>query len=288
MDNTQENIYHNIYILDVPELTQKNVNFLEYIKRNQSLLKSMKVIINIFVTSQVGNLTVANFPVLVTKNKTYYGLHDIVIVYESNIREYNNYINTINKKEIDTYRVSKNTDKKNNESEYLNDSKNITIDNNEDTDNQLHQYIQSNLRITSNDDIDDDVSPIGDIGSKSMMDHYNYMLDKRSKSHKNPYAPRKNNDIAMMSSSSNSSNSNNKSNNKNMQDMMFQQLQGSMSGNKQYNKEDADVYEKEDNIKAELTEETINIDPSKIEHDDEDPQDNIMEQAYWNRISETK
>lgn len=303
-NNTVDIIYHNIYILDIPELIHKNISFLGYIKRNQELLKTMNVIVNITIVNQLNHFKITDFPILATKNKQYYGYHDVVIVYESNIREYNNYMASLsnknersNERSNDIYQVSKNTSSNNIKryqhsniiSEDGNNPEKNNIDNssydslNEDSDYQLHQYFQSNLRQVTNAMDDDDASPIGDIGNKSMMDQYHYMLDKRGKSHKNPYTPRKNNDIAMMTT-----NSGNK--NETMQNMMFQQLQGINERNYIKNSNNDDINEeREDNINIDTNEESINIDPSKIEHDpDEDSQDNIMEQAYWNRISETK
>jgi hypothetical protein len=299
-DNTNNIIYHNLYILDCPDLIQKNINFLSYIRRNQDLLKSMNVIVNVSVINQVGNLTIDDFPILTTQNKKYHGFHDIVVVYESNIREYNNYIASINDKHKDIYQVSKNITsnaKKNKPVERIKHTDDSFDERNEDSDYQLHSYIQSNLRQVSNSMDDDDASPIGDVGNKSMMDQYNFMLDRRSRGPKNPYAPRKNNDIAMMSNSIKPVN-NSDGNANSMQDMMFQQLQSSNS-NKQkrdtndfHNESERDFQndlDREDNIKSEVDDEPINIDPTKIEHDiDEDPQDQVMEQAYWNRISETK
>jgi hypothetical protein len=266
---------HVIYILDHPLIVDSNIKFLNYIKKNQHILQQMKVNIGVnIVTNGFPNA----FPVLVTSKKRYHGLNDILVVYESNIKAYNDF--QIKNKTVENRSENKTVE---------NIGENKTIENrNEINEENIHEYMKSNI---TGDTGDGELS-IGDMGNNGMMDDYRYMIDKRSV--KNPYTPKRSNDIY----SDDAVESKN-----DIQDQLYKQLtnakQHNMFENTQKNNERRDNivfnsnnnFDKDDNILNKNiidTDKSVKIDPSNIERGPEDdPQDLIMEKAYWNRISES-
>jgi hypothetical protein len=254
---------HNIYILDIYEFNINNIKFLNYIKRNKEIIKNMGIQLKVHIVypSQLQNdydiklfflsKQIDTFPVLITDKKIYTSLHEIVKVYESNIIAYKKYIESKN-----IYKESK--DIKNN---------NKTIDQEINDEEHIHSYISQNLQMKTTNDDDDDELPFDDNNSSNMMDMYRHMISKRNTEKKNPNT---NSKIRTLETTTN------EQNDTNINNIIYKQLQ--------QNKED-----NISNTKEEDQDDNINIDPSIIEHDgDEDPQDILLEKAYWNRISETK
>ncbi len=303
-------VSHNIYILDHPMFYDKNVDFLSYIKRNKPIINNMGVTISIIpilpdqlndpkIESFLKNKNINMFPILVTENKIYKGIRDIVNIYNNNIYEYNMYLKTVEQqkhmyqlrqrqmqqefleRENRMKLMELEKQRQNNYSQYNQQEKYAPIDDDE----QIHSYIANQLQVANKNDDEDDI-PFGEVGDNMMMDSYKHMINRRNVDKRSVF---NNKTRTIEDRESNVIES------KKIQDVIFQQLQNSNNEKTLNNrisignvKNDSD-YEREDNIKGEIEEESINIDPSKIEHDPEDdPQDMLLEKAYWNRVSETK
>lgn len=308
-------ISHIIYILDHPMFRDHNINFLSFIKHNIIIIRNMgvKITINTLTLDKLDNPDVKEFlirknidifPVLITKNKIYKGLHDIVNIYKTNIAEYNNYIRN-QEMQMQNKKEEQSTLQVNNRLHNQGNNIQVQLPNKmqqkyapvEDEEN-IHSYISDELQIKNKVD-DDEESPFGEIGNNSMMDTYRHMMTRRSKDNKNPYS-------SNMRTLEDSSRENIRGTEpSNMQDVIYKQLQNNTIVNKcqtdsinqrqkqmqrmKSNIEDTDDEDREDNIKGDIGEEVINIDPSKIEYDaDDDPGDAILEKAYWSRNAETK
>lgn len=277
-----ENI-HNIYILDHPLFINNNINFLAYIKKNQMAIKNMKVSIHIEIIQAdqlqdpqiekyLKDKNIEIFPILITNKKIYKGLHDIINIYETNIRSYFDYMH---QKELQIQNEMKRQQFMQTQNEFKiqkeMEKQQMIQKQNEDNDmddERMHSYISKELQIK---EAEHEESPFGDIGNDSMMDTYRHMMTKRSTEKRNPF---NNNKLRSLENKKGEDDIN-------MQDIIYKQLQKNKS------MEDDDYHE--DNIKQNSDDETINIDPTKIEYDmDDDPQDAILEKAYWNRVSETK
>jgi hypothetical protein len=315
-------ILHNIYILDHPMFKDNNIKFLSYIKKNQNIIKNMSVRITITpltpdqledkeIEEFLRSKQIEVFPVLITDNKIYKGLHDIVNIYETNIIEYNKHVREIESQRLQQMQQMQQMQQIQQKSNLINnEQKNIPIKSEQpkrnapiDNDEQMHSYIASQLHIKNKEEEDETV--FGDGGDNIMMDSYRHMMSRRGVEKKNPFGSK-------MRTIENSEKKVNDNEPMNMQDIIFKQLQNKQVNNqvnKQVNNEidmdknprhkqmqmiknqmnDTEDDERDDNIKADVEEERINIDPSNIEYDgDEDPQDAILEKAYWNRVSETK
>lgn len=335
-------INHNIYILDHPMFSVNNINFLSYIKKNQSIIKDMGVKINITSLSPeqlddpaieefLKSKKIEVFPVLITDNKIYKGLHDIVNIYETNINEYHQHIRDLDMQQQKQQEIQRQQEiqkqlELRKQQEFQRQQ--MALKQKEvqrqreapiDDDEQMHSYISQQLQTKSKMD-DDEEAPFGDSGNNSMMDTYRHMMTRRNGDKRNPFnskmrtvedketrveerpveamsmqdviykqlqngmnpmAPPKENMNDMQRSNMAPQNRNN--NQLQNQDPRRRQMQ--MMKN---NMDDVDE-EREDNIKGEVEEEVVNIDPSKIEYDvDDDPGDAILEKAYWSRNAETK
>lgn len=339
-------IGHNIYILDHPMFTENNINFLSYIKKNQSIIKDMGVRINIIslTPDQLNEPEIENFlkskkievfPVLITDNKIYKGLHEILHIYETNIVEYNKHIREteIKKQQMQQQELIKQQQMQQMQQQQQHQmqqmqqqkQKEIMMQKERqkrsapiDSDEQMHSYISQQLQIKQQNDDDEEV-PFGDGSNNIMMDSYRHMITRRNTDKKNPFSSKMR---TLEDGERTNSQTNEESGPEQMQDIIYKQLQNSknpmipskegpreisvsnnqhqqMSQNprhrqmqmikSQMNGDDGDIDERDDNIKGDVEEDIINIDPSNIEHDgDEDPQDAILEKAYWNRMSETR
>lgn len=334
-------ISHNIYILDHTMFTDNNINFLSYIKKNQSIIRDMGVKISIvsLTPDQLNEPEIENFlkskqieifPVLITDNKIYKGLHDIINIYQTNIGEYHKHA-----REVEMQRQQHQQQEMIRQQEFIKQQeiiakqrealkqkevirqKEATIDDDE----QMHSYISQQLQTKSKMD-DDEETPFGDGSNNNMMDMYRHTMTRRGGGDKkNPFGSKmrtlednemKEEETPMPNESMS------------MQDIIYKQLQNGMnpmtppketvrdlqrplntlpSNRNQSNdprrrqmqmlknnmNDHDDDEEREDNIKGEVEEEIVNIDPSKIEYDaDDDPGDDILEKAYWSRNAETK
>ena len=296
-------IIHNIYILDHPMFVDNNIKFLSYIKKNQETIKDMgvRIIISALTPDQLTDPNVEfflkskhikAFPVLITDSKIYKGLHEIVYIYQTNIVEYNKYKDELQKQTmIQQVALQKQQQQKQQQQMQQQQMQmQVAIKQQDiDSDEQIHSYISQQLHIKTK--TDDEDTPFGD-GDNMMMDSYRHMISRRNVDKKGPY-----------SSKMRTVEQKNDDDNDNIQNVIFKQLQtrsnsivtndtheislqkNSRRDNKQNNSHGSDD-EREDNIKGEVEEDGINIDPSNIEYDgDEDPQDAILEKAYWNRMS---
>lgn len=265
-------IIHNIYILDDPFFDDINIKFLSYLKKNKSIIKDMGVSIRIdaLTSDQLNEIedflkenNIEIFPILVTDKKIYKGLHDIVMIYDTNIKSYHNHIyqqEQLKQQEIlrnqqELYQRQQQIQKQQQKQSIIEDS---------DLDEQMHSYIANELQLKT---VEKDDSMFNDMNNDNMMDSYRHMMSKRGTEKRSPF----NNKLRSLENTKQSNDDN-----INMQDIIYNQLQNNV--------------DKEDNIKHEIDDdEVINIDPSKIKYDeDDDPQDAILEKAYWNRVSETK
>ena len=246
--------YHNIYILDQPVFKINNINFLSYLKRNLNIIKKMNVKINITsltldqlesssVKNFLANKQIDTFPILITENKVYKGLQEILFIYESNIKEYMAFMS----KQV---QPSKQDTPKKKEPP------------SDDSDEEgVHSYMSKELHIKNTNDENDEETPFGDVGDNSMMDTYRHIMNRRNKKD-------------MFSSKTRTLENTNS-----VQNEIYNQLQNNKSNQK----------EREDNIKTAIDDD-INIDPSTVQYDpdEEDPNDILIEKAYWSRMAETK
>lgn len=322
---------HNIYVLDHPMFTDNNIKFLSYIKKNQAVIKDMGVKINIIslTPEQLEDPDIENFlkskqieifPVLITDNKVYKGLHDIVNIYQTNIEEYYKHMREIEmqkQRQLEIQRqnemqrqqqLQKQQMKQNEMQQKQNEmqqKQNAPIDSEE----QIHSYMSSQLNVKNKNNDDDEDTAFGDGADNSMMDTYRHMMTRRNGEKKNPFSSVKMRTIENNERKTEADDKQIES--MNMQDIILKQLQNKsstminqkdgtnrsqqtsrqkqMESLKNQMNDTPDDDEREDNIKGEVEEERVNIDPSNIEYDaDDDPQDAILEKAYWSRVSETK
>ena len=305
-------IKHNIYILDHPTFKTNNISFLSYIKKNQDIIKQMgvKLTITSLTSNQLNDPEIGSFlksknidlfPVLITDQKIYKGMQEIVNIYENNISEYNQHLKNVEiyKQQIQQQQIQQQLMQRQmlmqqqqqqqvqqrtqqlkqqvQQQKQQQQPKNYAPI---DSDEQLHSYMSQNLHSKSkNDDDNDDEVPFGDDENNSMMDTYRHMITRRNGEKRNPFNSKMrtvedNNSVQKNTQKNTQKNSDDVD----MQNVIFNQLQS---------KNNMEL--RSDNIKEIDNEETVNIDPSKIDYDqDEDPQDKILESAYWNRIAETK
>lgn len=311
---------HNIYILDHPMFSMNNINFLSYIKKNQNIIKDMEVKITVTSLSPehlkdpeiedfLKSKNIEIFPVLITGNKIYKGLHDIVNIYESNISEYNKHTRDMEmQQQMQQQQMQMQMQKQQQmqmqqqQQKQKQDFQNPDQDQDQD---EIHSYISQQLQLKSK--TDDDENPFGEMGNNSMMDTYRHMMTRRNTDKKNPFSSKTRTIEEKESEKEDES--------ENMQSIIYNQLQNGKnpmapkeniysrssttsnqsSSNRQRqmnimkNDMGNDMDDREDNIKGDVEEEVINIDPSKIEYDeDDDPGDSILEKAYWSRNAETK
>ena len=287
---------HTIYILDTPNLKKDNVNFLTYISSKLNIIKNMGVKVRVvsLLPEQLDELSIKNFlnsknikefPVLVTDVKTYHGLREIITIYANNINEYNKYQYNMELQKQKQMEIQKQVEKRNqmNLQSSMQSNKQREII---DDDDHIHNYISEELQIKNKDKDDEEENPFGEINSNSMMDTYRHMMTRRNTNKKNPFSSKtrvieekeqKKEEYKTMNSSSVMS-SNTSSSSGNMQDIIYNQLQNSSNNNEEL---------REDNIKSDNTEVSINIDTSNIDYDDDDPSGAMLEKAYWSRNSES-
>jgi hypothetical protein len=284
---------HNIYILDNPYLKQINLNFLNYIKSIQDILKDMnvKIIINTFSQKDVygqdfnyflQKYSIAKFPVLMTNNKIYQGIKNIVVIYNENIKEYSIYlqkkqkaINDANKIEQNLQQMGNKPSEKTSEkitnkptNKVTNKREDILNNNTNEDEDRIFEYFKNEINIPANASTYDEEDSIFEDKKSSLMDSYNVMINKRNSAKKN-----------IRSSNFRTLETTNKPDQKSN---MTEKENSIITDN---------IKEEDDNIKLEndVDDVPINIDPSTIERDEDyDMQDDLLEKAYWNRISETK
>lgn len=230
------NIVHSIYIYNHESIKNVNKALLTFIFDNKDIISNMNVNIKIFniagpkIEEFINQNSITIFPILITNNKVYKGIKEIITIYRLNINEYKKIMNNNNN---------------NNKTEKIK-TENIYEDNDDDDDNVFESNINS-----------------------SIMDSYKNMLDVREKKIKNIRSSN-----LRIIDNGNKEKENNSSNSK-----MFNKI-----SNQNINNEEPS--DRNDNI---INDDIIvNIDPTKIEKDGtEDPNDDIIEKAYWSRISLT-
>jgi hypothetical protein len=274
-------IQHNLYILNGTSFNNNNKSLLIYIKQINHILRDMEVNLTIIpldidqITEDVDELlerkNIKNFPILITPNKIYDGMANIIEIYENNINEYKKYklleLYQIEEKErqrqimiqqqlMQKQQLLKQQQMMNNRTTKKKTDDSENDDDNDNLKNYMNRQIGSTNSSSKKEDSDvEDNEMLFDGTRTDMMDMYRTMMEKRGTS-----------------------------GSKNLRDSKLRIVETNSFSVKKNNSNE----NKEDNI--EQTEaETINIDPSSIEKDpDDDPQDYILEQAYWSRISETK
>ena len=308
---------HTIYILDHPSYASQNINFLNYIKYYQNVIKNMdvRIKISVLLPTDLNNPEISSilklknidiFPTLVTDTKIYKGMEEIVNIYTTNIKEYNNYLKQVEEQKAKFNEMNN----KRTEEKKIEEKRRKENEDNIDDEDQIHSYMNKQLQMKSKYDDDEEDTALGDSGDNSMMDTYRHMIARRDSTKKNPLNSK------MRTLESNDTTTNNNTNNtklisnndiESMQSAMYKQLQkNNMSlsthhdtiansmdtynkNNNNDNNDNSDNEEREDNIKGGLDDEGINIDPTKLSYDgEEDPQDAIIEKAYWSRMAETK
>lgn len=289
---------HIIYIFDHPSHNDNNIKFLSYIKRHHNIIKNMDVRIKIItllpsdldnpsIQAFIRSRNIDEFPSLITDTKVYKGLKEIINIYETNISEYNKYYIQLEKQKqlLLTNNIPKPKPK----------PIPIPFESELNDDDELHSYMQNNLQLKNKYDDDEEDTIVGDSGDNTMMDTYRHHMSKRNVNRKNPFNSK------MRTIESDTNKKIDADTDVDIQAAMFQQMQKNkltLNTNHneltkaidKYNNNVDDDDEREDNINNtnDYEESSINVDPTKINYDDDDPQDSLLEKAYWSRISETK
>jgi hypothetical protein len=274
-------IQHNLYILNGTSFNNNNKSLLIYIKQINHILRDMEVNLTIIpldidqITEDVDELlerkNIKNFPILITPNKIYDGMANIIEIYENNINEYKKYklleLYQIEEKErqrqimiqqqlMQKQQLLKQQQMMNNRTTKKKTDDSENDDDNDNLKNYMNRQIGSTNSSSKKEDSDvEDNEMLFDGTRTDMMDMYRTMMEKRGTS-----------------------------GSKNLRDSKLRIVETNSFSEKKNNSNE----NKEDNIEQ-IEDKPINIDPSSIEKDpDDDPQDYILEQAYWSRISETK
>jgi len=262
------------------------------------------------------------FPILITPSKIYQGINDIVTVYNENIKRYHKFLSDkelIEQKKQEEYEKKLLYQKELQKREILEKEKqkillnNINIKKQQsivqprvmseyDEQERLHEFLRHQIDETNNDRYREDDDMFEERGNSSdMVDSYKIMMDKRNSStHRNL----RNSNLRTIEREPVSARHQQRNQ---QQKILYQDLEDNddMSQKMQtmLNKQQKNRYVqntsiinnedelREDNIKAEVEDESVDIDPTKIniEKDENyDPLDDRLERAYWARIAETK
>lgn len=256
-------LLHTIYILDDITFKHINMNFLNYISRNKLLLAEMevKVRINLLLIDQLQdpeiesflkNNNINQFPILISGNNIYKGLQDIIKLYESNFNAFRSH--KIRQMQIEQqqkiYQIKKEQEQGRGQEQRPMQGQERPMQ------GQGHERKQDQKKV----DDDNNIKAYMDFeiggGKKQEIEDDDNIFNMGD------------------------SGSNMMDNYRNMMERRGTSKSRTKNG-------PVVTTEREDNI--ETSDSPLNIDPTKINYDDEkDPQDDLIEQAYWARMSESK